>query len=115
MNLFGNKDLARLFIIFSSLTIVILVSWNVYLFYDRIKKDERQKMKVWAQAQQSLNLANDKQDLDLELFIVSHDINIPMINTDADGGILRHHNVKKTLAKDSTKLYQKTRSTQEYK
>lgn len=107
MNLFGNKDLARLFIIFSSLTIVILVSWNVYLFYDRIKKDERQKMKVWAQAQQSLNLANDKQDLDLELFIVSHDINIPMINTDADGGILRHHNVKKTLAKDSTKLYQK--------
>lgn len=105
MNLFGNKDLARFFIIFSSLTIVILVSWNVFLFFDRIKKDERQKMKVWAQAQKSLNTANDKQDLDLELFVMSHDINIPMINTDAEGYILRHHNIKKTIAEDSTKLY----------
>ncbi|MGO3238138.1 MAG: sensor histidine kinase [Psychroflexus halocasei] len=105
MNLFGNKDLARLFIIFSSLTIVILVSWNVFLFFDRIKKDERQKMKVWAEAQKSLNTANDNQDLDLELFVMSHDINIPMINTDADGNILRHHNIKKFISEDSIELY----------
>jgi signal transduction histidine kinase len=107
MRIFENKDFARWFIIFSSLSIVILVSWNVALFYERIKKDERQKMAIWSEAQKSFNNASTKDvDLGLELYILSTDLEIPIINTDEQGTIFRYNNIPPKIEEDSLKLYQ---------
>jgi hypothetical protein len=106
MRIFENKDFARWFIIFSSLSIVILVSWNVALFYERIKKDERQKMAIWSEAQKSFNNSSTKNaDLNLELFILETDLEIPMINTDDQGEIVRYTNIPRKIEADSIQLY----------
>ncbi|MGM0634741.1 MAG: sensor histidine kinase [Bacteroidota bacterium] len=99
-----NKDFARWFIVIASLTIVSLISWNVWVFYDRIKEDERSKMLVWTAAMESLNKADDDSNLDLELAIMSSNETIPMINVDEEGKIMETDNIPENILEDEKKL-----------
>ncbi|WP_432411956.1 sensor histidine kinase [Rasiella sp. SM2506] len=49
-----RKAFARWMIVLASLGIITLVGYNTYSFFDRLKENERAKMKIWAAAQQDL-------------------------------------------------------------
>lgn len=53
-----KKNFARWFIIISSLVLVGLFVWNVSLFFDQLKKEERKKMAIWTKAYKLKDLEN---------------------------------------------------------
>jgi len=98
-----KRNLTRWIIIISSFLIASLILWNTYIFFQIFKEEERNKMELWATAQQSLKNANEFSDIELPLFILQNNKSIPLILTDAKGKILSSANVE-TIEKDSLKL-----------
>jgi len=98
-----KRNLTRWIIIISSFLIASLILWNTYIFFQIFKEEERNKMELWATAQQSLTNANEFSDIELPLFILQNNKSIPLILTDAKGKILSNANVE-SIEKDSIKL-----------
>lgn len=98
-----KRNLTRWVIIISSFLIASLILWNTYVFFQIFKEEERNKMELWATAQQSLTNANEFSDIELPLFILQNNKSIPLILTDSKGKILSNANVE-TIEKDSLKL-----------
>lgn len=83
-----ERNLARWFIIISSLLIVGLILWNTSIFFERLKDDERDRMEVWASAQTFLDKADDNTDIELTLKILNNNTSIPTIWVDENGKII---------------------------
>lgn len=45
-----NTALTRWFFFITSLCIITLIMWNTFVFFNRLKEDERTKMEIWATA-----------------------------------------------------------------
>lgn len=93
MNLPQNKTLLRWILVFTAFLVVTLILWNTYLFFQKFKQEERQKMEVMAAALQNMNNPDLDVDISLEGKIIESNKNIPMISTNADGEILGWHNL----------------------
>lgn len=105
MNVFNNKEFTRWFIVTTSLVILGLITWNIMVFYDRIKDDERSKMSVWVKALESVNEASLKEtNLGFELDILKLNQNIPTIILDAQNETFSIENVSEKTSKDSLEL-----------
>ncbi|MDO4160508.1 MAG: HAMP domain-containing sensor histidine kinase [Prevotellaceae bacterium] len=59
-----------------------------------LAEEEHNKMEVWAEAMRSLNMADEKTDLNLVLKVINENNTIPVIVTDAEGNIQTYRNVK---------------------
>lgn len=87
MNFTDERNFNRWFIIISCLLVVGLVLWNTSIFFQRLKQNERNKMNIWAKAQEALDRAPEDADLDLILEILNNNTSIPIIHTNAQGQI----------------------------
>lgn len=61
--MYKRKAFARWMIVIASLGIITLVGYHTYSFFDRLKENERAKMKIWAAAQQDLQEFQLSQDM----------------------------------------------------
>ena len=61
--MYKRKAFARWTIILATLGIITLVGYQTYSFFDRLKENERAKMKIWAAAQQDLEEFQLSQDM----------------------------------------------------
>ncbi len=104
MNFSDERNLARWFIIVSSLLIVVLILWNTSIFFERLKQDERDKMEVWTAAQAFLDKANDDTDIDLTLHILNNNTSIPTIWVDENENIIDGLNIDPEVRADPKKL-----------
>lgn len=105
MELFKNKAFARWFIILSSITIVGLIIWNITVFYNRIKDDERSKMMIWTSAMKSVSQADlEGDEVGLELEILQANESIPIISVDQNGDPALVENVPKDVVDDPVKF-----------
>ena len=52
----------RWFFIIGSILIISLILWNTFVFFNQLKDDERNKMKVWAAAQEELQKLNTSEN-----------------------------------------------------
>lgn len=98
MNFSAQPQIARWFIIISSLVITTLILWNVSLFFDELKEAERSKMEIYAAAYRSLSNTSDvnpsPKDLDtrilsneltgLQLQIIQENKTIPVLLYDLE-------------------------------
>lgn len=87
MKFSDDRSFRRWFIIFSSVTLVVLIVWNAVIFFQRLKNDERGKMNIWASAQISLAQADENSDMDLILEVINSNKSIPIILVDEKGAI----------------------------
>lgn len=105
MILFNNKEFTRWFIVITSLVILGLITWNITVFYDRIKDDERSKMSVWVKAMESVSQATLKDtELGFELDILVLNQEIPTIMVNSTNEIVLIDNVPNEIVSDSLKL-----------
>jgi len=81
------------FLIFISLIIFLLIVWNTYQFFQKVKTEERIKMNLWAIAQKTLTTAEAGAELPLVLEIFSANTTIPLILTDQNDSIISYNNV----------------------
>ncbi|MBZ9786195.1 HAMP domain-containing histidine kinase [Psychroflexus sp. CAK57W] len=104
MKFFENTVKVRLFILFTSIVVIGVVVWNISVFYEGVKDEEREKMRIWSAAQASVNRAGEEQDLGLELEILNTINDIPMFIVNASGGFQEINNIPDPIASDSLRL-----------
>ena len=108
MNFSAKPQIARWFIIISSLLITTLILWNVSLFFDQLKDAERSKMEIYAAAQKAFA---DTSEIDpspkdreaqqlsntligIQLQIIQENKTIPVLLYDLESQIYSPTNVK---------------------
>ncbi|MDC7995233.1 sensor histidine kinase [Altibacter sp. HG106] len=82
--MYSKTAFIRWFFIFASLCIISLILWNTYAFFNQLKDNERNKMKIWAFAQEELQKSLvDEASLDntseMVLPILQSNTTTPMI------------------------------------
>ena len=96
-----DQRFSRWFIIISALIITGLILWNVSIFFDHLKKSERERMEIWASSLKALNeipLHGDfSANTDLIGLISQKNTSIPIIVTDGKGTILNSLNISRFL------------------
>lgn len=92
------------YIFLTSLVVFILVSSNVFINY--LKREESDRMKLFADAQKYLHdeEINDPKVLELALKIIEENNNIPVIVTDYKKQIKLYRNIPENIEKDPKKL-----------
>jgi len=99
-----ERNIARWFIIISSLLIVGLILWNTSIFFERLKQDEREKMEIWAAAQAFLGKADEDTDIALTLQILNKNTSIPTIWVNENGKIIDGMNISPETRNSPQKL-----------
>ena len=97
-----SRNTTRWIIIFISFSIITLILWNTYTFFQIFKNEERIKMKLLANAQIALINADENTDLELPLQISSNNTSIPVILTMYDK-ILTTRNVPDEILNNQKK------------
>lgn len=69
----------RWFILVSSIAIVGIFLWNVSIFFNRLKKEERDKMEIWVNAYSEILNSDLNEDIPVELMVLSKNTSTPMI------------------------------------
>lgn len=103
-----GQRFSRWFIIISAIIITGLILWNVSIFFDHLKKSERDRMEIWASSLKALNEIPLEGDFtannDLIGLISQKNTSIPIIVTDGQGTIINHLNIPQETLKDSLKV-----------
>ncbi len=108
MRIIKDKNVLRFIIISISLVIIGLITWNVISFYDRIKKEERNKMLIYSMALQSVNQADlNNSDINFELNILNRNENIPVVIYDIYGEVVTVENVDESILNNPKNLKRK--------
>lgn len=104
MNFTDERNLARWFIIISSLFIVGLILWNTSIFFERLKEDERDKMEIWASAQAFLAQTDNETEIALTLQVLNSNTTIPTIWVDENENIIDVMNLPEGPAQNDENL-----------
>lgn len=102
MKQFLSKYL-RWILVLSSLLIVVLILLNTWRFFQKIKIEERNKMEIWAAAQNHFAKAALDTDTSLDLMIITKNTNTPMISVYNDTGELHYSNMDSVIVNNKTK------------
>lgn len=100
MSIVTKNIYTRWFIGFFSFFILGLILWNTYLLFQTFKEEERVKMEIWAEAYESVNLADENTPLDLALSVSSKNETIPLVLVDKNGLISDVRNVGEEILGD---------------
>lgn len=106
MNFSQNSNPIRWIIVFISFTIISIILWNTYTFFQIFKNEERIKMNLWATAQKTFINAEENTEVDLPLQIFNNNTTIPLILTENDS-IVNYVNIEEQIIanKSSAKDY----------
>ena len=94
----------RWILVLGSLLIVVLILWNTWQFFQKIKIEERNKMEIWAAAQKHFYESDPNTDTSLDFKIITKNTNTPMLAVYNDTGDLFYsNNIDSLLVNDKTK------------
>jgi len=101
-----NPFFTRWFFIIASLTIITLILWNSFSFFNELKEHERNKMQLWAAAQQELITSDLDSGKDLELIskIISARTSTPMILHTIDENSFVGNNIEESKIDSAEKI-----------
>ncbi|WP_298531202.1 PAS domain-containing sensor histidine kinase [uncultured Algibacter sp.] len=88
-----HSNAFRWIIIIASFTIVSLILWKTYEFFQHFKEEERTKMEILSFAQTELINTNTNTNLDLTLKILNSNSSTPVLEIKNDGTIGSHLNI----------------------
>ena len=111
MNFTDRKTTTRWILIIASFVIVSLILWNTNALFQTMKKEERRKMELWAEAQKEIARSNDLSSNigNLTLEVIAGNTSSPTILVNERGQIVNFNNIdeEKALANDSLYLKKK--------
>lgn len=104
MQLFQNTLFIKRLALLISIGIVSLILWNTYVFFQKFKNEEREKMKAYAVAIEELNTRGLDESTALPLKVIENTKNIPLILVNADGSIKEFFNLDSIKSQDKAYL-----------
>lgn len=105
----NKRAFTRWFFILASIGIIGLILWNTYQFFNQLKENQREKMQIWAAAQeelQKIDLTATEDDNKLLLDILQSNNTTPMILFTHRENVYQVHNMDANILKDSIKIRQ---------
>ena len=94
----------RWFITVSSIAIVSIFLWNVSIFFNRLKKEEREKMEIWVKAYSEVLNSDLNEDIPIELEVISKNTTTPMIIYHKKEDFYDTRNIARKNADDDEKI-----------
>ena len=94
----------RWFITVSSIAIVSIFLWNVSIFFNRLKKEEREKMEIWVKAYSEVLNSDLNEDIPIELEVISKNTATPMIIYHKKEDFYETRNIARKDAGDNKKI-----------
>ncbi len=91
----------KIFLVLAAIIIAVLSLVVSHFLVKDLSDEEHNRMKIWAGALHAFNQADENTDLSLVLSVIEGNNTIPVIVTDAQGGVLDYRNVK-IRAKNAT-------------
>lgn len=88
-----NRNLLKGLLIVISLVIVSIILYNTYIFFNYFKQEERNKIKLYAEALKTIETSDVDANLNLPLSIINKNNSIPTILTDDNDNVLSAANV----------------------
>ena len=104
MQLFQNTLFIKRLALLISITIVSVILWNTYVFFQKFKNEEREKMKAYAVAIEELNTRGLDESTALPLKVIENTKNVPLILVNANGTIKEFVNLDSIKSQDSKYL-----------
>ncbi|WP_282123172.1 sensor histidine kinase [Algibacter mikhailovii] len=95
-----HSNAFRWVIIIASFTIVSLILWKTYEFFQHFKEEERAKMEIWSFAQTELIDSDVNTNLDLTLKVLNTNTSTPVLEINNDGSIGSHLNIDEAKIKN---------------
>lgn len=102
----NNSALTRWFFVLASVAIISLILWNTYQFFNQLKENERDKMLIWAAAQeevQRIDLTQPDWNSKLVLDVLQGNTSTPMILHTIKEDVYTGNNVDPKLVQDPKK------------
>ena len=99
----NNSALTRWFFVLASVAIISLILWNTYQFFTQLKQNEREKMEIWAAAQeevQKIDLTQPDWNSELVLKVLQSNTTTPMILHTLKEDVYTGNNVDPKLLND---------------
>ncbi len=94
MSLFQNTFWLKRVVVLISIVIVSLILWNTYIFFQKFKEEERNKMKLFAIAMKEFgNNSNLDDEFNVEGKVIENTKSIPLILTSEKGEIIESQNL----------------------
>ncbi len=95
----------RWFFIVASIVIIGLILWNTLVFFNQLKDDERNKMEVWAAAQEELQKLNTSENAVSETVsvVIQSNNTTPMISYIHEADSYNDRNIPKNLVNTDEK------------
>ena len=103
MHFSESRNTTRWIIIFISFSIISLILWNTYTFFQIFKNEERLKMNILANAQKTIINADEYTDLDLPLEITNSNASVPVMLVMYDK-VINSKNVPDEILNDKQKF-----------
>ena len=97
------KNVKLLLIIVAIINAIASLLTSKYLI-DDLKKEELNKMEVWAEAMRSLNQADENTDINLVLKVLNGNNTIPVVVLDREGDVQTSRNLGKAFKADEDSL-----------
>ena len=95
-----HSNAFRWIIIIASFSIVSLILWKTYEFFQHFKEEERTKMEIWSFAQTELINSDTNTNLDIILKILNSNSSTPVLEINQDGSIGSHLNIDDSKIKN---------------
>ncbi|MDM1396289.1 sensor histidine kinase [Myroides odoratimimus] len=94
----NKKEIFRWSVITAALITLVVILWNTYSFFQTYKTEERTKMKIWAEALNTLDIATSiEADVSLPFLIIMENKTIPIIQTDEHDKIISLNNIDEQI------------------
>lgn len=106
--MFNKTAFTRWFFIIASVVIIGLILWNTFAFFNQLKDDERDKMKVWAAAQEELQKLSTSENAVSETasVVIQSNNTTPMISYSHEADSYDERNIPKNLVSTPEKRQQ---------
>lgn len=99
MNLYESQSRVKvLFLLAAFLIVVVSLVYTNWLASD-LAEQERNKVKLWADAYRNLNMADENTDIGFLFEVIRNNNSVPMILTDADYNIIDSRNLDSIKAR----------------
>ena len=104
MKWFERIKNVKLLLIIAAIIIAIASLLTSKYLIDDLKREELNKMEVWAEAMRSLNQADENTDINLVLKVLNGNNTIPVVVLDSDGEVQTSRNLGKVFKVDQDSL-----------
>jgi two-component system, sporulation sensor kinase D len=93
MNLYESQSRIKVLFLLSALMIVVISLVYTNWLASDLAEQERNKVKLWADAYRNLNLADENTDIGFLFEVIRNNNSVPMILTDGDDNIIDSRNL----------------------